>query len=127
MNILIINGSPKGDSSITLQTVNYLQKLFPDHTYDIIYAGQQIKSIHKRQAYRIINDAVIRHNVSKLFQSVSEADEYTYRRICKCEIEIKNTSFIFSHKFHFPFQPIYCYYTTSQPLNQVQFIIVNIM
>ena len=47
MNILIINGSPKGDSSITLQTVNYLQKLFPDHTYDIIYAGQQIKSIEK--------------------------------------------------------------------------------
>ena len=47
MNILIINGSPKGDSSITLQTVNYLKKLFPDHTYDIIYAGQQIKSIEK--------------------------------------------------------------------------------
>ena len=47
MDILIINGSPKGDSSITLQTVNYLKKLFPDHTYDIIYAGQQIKSIEK--------------------------------------------------------------------------------
>ena len=26
MNILILNGSPKGSNSITLQTLNYLQK-----------------------------------------------------------------------------------------------------
>ena len=28
MNILVINGSPKGEASITLQTVLYLQKYF---------------------------------------------------------------------------------------------------
>ena len=33
MNILVINGSPKGKYSITLQTVNYLEKLHPEHTF----------------------------------------------------------------------------------------------
>ena len=27
MNILVLNGSPKGDNSITLQTVLYLEKI----------------------------------------------------------------------------------------------------
>ena len=29
MNILVINGSPKGENSVTLQTALYLEKLFP--------------------------------------------------------------------------------------------------
>ena len=31
MEILVINGSPKGKHSVTLQTVNYLQILHPEH------------------------------------------------------------------------------------------------
>ncbi|MBR2074551.1 MAG: hypothetical protein IJ977_04670 [Fibrobacter sp.] len=31
MRILVINGSPKGKYSITLQTCNYLQILHPEH------------------------------------------------------------------------------------------------
>ena len=47
MNILIINGSPKGKYSITLQTVHYLERKFSEHTFNILNAGQTIRSIEK--------------------------------------------------------------------------------
>ena len=47
MNILIINGSPKGEYSITLQTVLYLQKKFPEITFDFLHAGQKIRALEK--------------------------------------------------------------------------------
>ena len=47
MNILVINGSPKGKHSITLQTVNYLQLLHPEHQFEMLHAGQAIKSLEK--------------------------------------------------------------------------------
>lgn len=47
MNILVINGSPKGKYSITLQTVNYLEKKFPDHSFSVLNAGQTIRGIEK--------------------------------------------------------------------------------
>ncbi len=47
MNILVLNGSPKGDNSITLQTVYYLQKLYPQDTFDILHVGQRIKALEK--------------------------------------------------------------------------------
>ena len=47
MNILVINGSPKGKNSITLQTVLYLQKKNPGHTFEILHAGQRIKALEK--------------------------------------------------------------------------------
>ncbi len=47
MRILIINGSPKGEYSITLQTVLYLQSRFPEHEYTTLHAGQKIKTLEK--------------------------------------------------------------------------------
>ena len=47
MNILVINGSPKGKYSVTLQTVLYLQKLHPEHTFEIMNVGQTVKSLEK--------------------------------------------------------------------------------
>ena len=35
MNILAVNGSPKGENSVTLQTIYYLEKLFPDHNFEV--------------------------------------------------------------------------------------------
>ena len=45
MNFLVLNGSPKGKNSITLQTVLYLQKKNPGHTFEILHVGQKIKSL----------------------------------------------------------------------------------
>ena len=47
MNILVLNGSPKGEYSITLQTVHYLQKRFPEHKVTVLHVGQKIKSLEK--------------------------------------------------------------------------------
>ena len=47
MNILVINGSPKGDNSITLQTSLYLQQRFPEHSFSFFSAGSRIKALEK--------------------------------------------------------------------------------
>ena len=47
MRILIINGSPSGDDSITLQTMLYIQKYYPKHSFEYISPGQRIKAIEK--------------------------------------------------------------------------------
>lgn len=47
MKILVVNGSPKGKYSITLQTVNYLQRKYKYHEFTILNAGQSIKTIEK--------------------------------------------------------------------------------
>ena len=47
MKIAVINGSPKGKYSITLQTVLYLEKKYPQHTFEILHAGQKIKALEK--------------------------------------------------------------------------------
>lgn len=43
----MINGSPKGDYSITIQTVLYLQKTFPSCDFTILNVGQRIKAYEK--------------------------------------------------------------------------------
>ena len=47
MRILVLNGSPKGKDSVTLQTVNYLQLLYPAHSFEILHVGQRIKTLEK--------------------------------------------------------------------------------
>ena len=47
MNILVLNGSPKGNYSITLQTVRYLEKLYPQYQFEVLNVGQRIKSLEK--------------------------------------------------------------------------------
>ena len=47
MKILVLNGSPKGQYSVTLQTINYLQRLCPKHEFEILHVGQQIKALEK--------------------------------------------------------------------------------
>ncbi len=47
MNILILNGSPKGENSITYQHVEYIKRKFPEHIYKTINVGSRIRSIEK--------------------------------------------------------------------------------
>ena len=47
MRILTITGSPKGENSITYQTVRYLMALYPQHTYDALHVGARIKALEK--------------------------------------------------------------------------------
>ena len=47
MKILVLNGSPKGKYSVTLQTTRYLEKLYPQHSFEVRHVGQKIKSLTK--------------------------------------------------------------------------------
>ena len=63
MKIAIINGSPKGRYSITLQTLRYIERRFPMHEFSVLHAGQRIKSLEKdfKEASALLegSDAVI--------------------------------------------------------------------
>ncbi len=45
MRLLTINGSPAGENSITLQTMRYLEKLYPQISYATIHAAWKIRSL----------------------------------------------------------------------------------
>jgi len=47
MKILVLNGSPKGKNSITLQTILFLQKKHPKHDFKILHVGKRIKKYEK--------------------------------------------------------------------------------
>ena len=48
MKIAVINGSPKGKNSITLQSLLYLEKLYGDrHEFRQLHAGQTIRALEK--------------------------------------------------------------------------------
>ena len=45
--VLVLNGSPKGKNSITLQTSRYLEILYPTISFDYLHLGAQIKALEK--------------------------------------------------------------------------------
>jgi len=47
MKVLVVNGSPSGDNSITLYTMLFIEKHFPDIEYDTLNPGSQIRKIEK--------------------------------------------------------------------------------
>lgn len=47
MKILVLNGSPKGQYSITVQTAKYLEKKYPEHSFEYLDVGKKIKALEK--------------------------------------------------------------------------------
>ena len=47
MNILVLNGSPRGEYSVTLQTVRYWEKRYPQHTFEVLHVGARIRAFDK--------------------------------------------------------------------------------
>jgi len=59
MKITVLNGSPKGKTSVTMQYVHYIQKEFPQHELKIINISQRIKKIESdERAFQEILDEV---------------------------------------------------------------------
>jgi multimeric flavodoxin WrbA len=59
MKIAVLNGSPKGKLSVTLQYVNFIQKKFPHHELKILDIASQMKKIEKdEKAFQEIMDEV---------------------------------------------------------------------
>jgi len=59
MKICIVNGSPKADNSITLQTSNYIQQKCPGDEWTLINVGAKIKYYenHMDEALELLNSA----------------------------------------------------------------------
>ncbi|WP_027184462.1 NAD(P)H-dependent oxidoreductase [Desulfovibrio inopinatus] len=47
MNILIINGSPKGERGLSFQYARRLMQILPDHEYSALHVGQKIRAWEK--------------------------------------------------------------------------------
>ncbi|HOO73352.1 MAG TPA: NAD(P)H-dependent oxidoreductase [Spirochaetota bacterium] len=59
MKITVLNGSPKGQLSVTMQYINYIKKKFPDHEIQIIDISLHIKKIESdKKAFSDIINAV---------------------------------------------------------------------
>ena len=59
MKIIVLNGSPKGDISVTMQYVHFIQKKFPQYELEILNISQGIKKIEKdEKAFQDIIDQV---------------------------------------------------------------------
>jgi multimeric flavodoxin WrbA len=48
VKITVLSGSPKGEISVTLQYVKYIQKTHPDCKLEVFHIGREIKSIEKK-------------------------------------------------------------------------------
>jgi len=49
MKITVFGGSPKGETSVTMQYVQYLKKRFPQHEFIILQAAQPIQKLEKNE------------------------------------------------------------------------------
>lgn len=59
MNICILNGSPKGENSVTMQYMAYYSTCFPEHTFTYVKAAQQCKKFEKdREAFQEVMEMV---------------------------------------------------------------------
>lgn len=50
MKFVVLNGSPKGDASVTMQYIKFIQTNFSQHQIEIINIAQRIKKIEKDDA-----------------------------------------------------------------------------
>lgn len=59
MKIAVLNGSPKGNMSVTMQYVHFIQKKFPQHELKIFNISQEIRKIERdEKAFQGIIDEV---------------------------------------------------------------------
>ena len=47
MKLAVLNGSPKGTDSVTVQYVTFLEKVFPQHDFAVLHVGQQIGRLER--------------------------------------------------------------------------------
>ncbi|AIQ13003.1 NAD(P)H-dependent oxidoreductase [Paenibacillus durus] len=51
MKIVVLNGSPKGDDSVTLHYIKYIEKKFPQHVFTYLNVAHSIKKLENDLAF----------------------------------------------------------------------------
>ena len=51
MHIVVLNGSPKGEFSITFQYIRYLEKVYATQNFKVLHISQKIKKLDKNEDY----------------------------------------------------------------------------
>ncbi|MGM0508445.1 MAG: NAD(P)H-dependent oxidoreductase [Fusobacteriota bacterium] len=51
MKLIVLNGSPKGQKSVTMQYINFLKKVYPKVDFEILDISQNIKKIENDKEY----------------------------------------------------------------------------
>jgi len=51
MKIIVLNGSPKGEQSVTMQYIHFIEKKFPEHQIKIFNIAQQIHKIDREEDF----------------------------------------------------------------------------
>ncbi len=51
MKVLVFNGSPKGQKSVTLQSVSYLKKTFPADTFEVVDVASRIRAFEDQNKF----------------------------------------------------------------------------
>ena len=47
MNIIVLNGSPKGETSVTMQYVRYLEQAFPQHAFTQLHIARRGRALER--------------------------------------------------------------------------------
>jgi len=59
MKITVLNGSPKGEQSVTLQSALYMQRMFPEHRLEVFHVAQRIRKLEEdSRAFDEVIDSV---------------------------------------------------------------------
>lgn len=58
MKVVVLNGSPKGKNSITVQSVEYIKKNFVEDDFEIFNVGQSIRKFEKKDELKIVIEAI---------------------------------------------------------------------
>ena len=101
MKIVVLNGSPKGQLSVTMQYVRFLEKKSPQHEFSIINVSHDIKRLEEEDAFdaaiRTIRDADAVLWATPVYVFVVPGP---YKRFIELVIERKAQA-AFKHKYTF--------------------------
>jgi multimeric flavodoxin WrbA len=100
MKISILNGSPKGDQSVTMQYILYVKKKIPQHEYEILNVAQQIKRLEKDdQAFQDVLEKIkTSDGIIWGFPLYSMLVSSQYKRFIELIFE-KNAQQVFENKY----------------------------
>lgn len=100
MKIVVLNGSPKGDLSITLQSVNFIKKKFPEYTFTILNIAEEIKNIEKdnKLFQDIINEIRLADVILWIFPVYVFLVPYQYKRFIEL-IRERGREDVFKNKY----------------------------